>query len=143
MPRRMPGYARRGKYLATILDEGLLLLMNDGSALDDNWTTRKHRAAARKKRAGGRRPLHVATTFDERLLLLDFGEQLNESFLALCLILSCVAFRYLRDIHRAEFRAAHGAKLGVLVKIVGQSFVVHAARGIGIERKLKLFVPVE
>jgi len=59
------------------------------------------------------------------------------------MILPGVALCNLRDIHGAEFRAAHGTELRVLVKIIGQSFVMHAARGIGVERKFKLFVPVE
>src|SRR5580698_525776 len=80
---------------------------------------------------------------DAELCLLNFGEQLDEAFLALGLILSGVAFGNLSDIHRTEFRAAHGTELSVLVKIVGQSFVVHAASGFGIERQFKLFVPVE
>src|SRR5579863_4268723 len=76
-------------------------------------------------------------------LFLDFGQQLNESLLTLRLVLPCVAFGELGDVHGTEFGAAHGAELGVLVKIVGQSFVVHAPSGVGVERKLELFVPVE
>src|SRR5579864_771803 len=92
-------------------------------------------------RRAGRRPAPAP----ERnwLRFLNFGEQLDEAFLSLGLILPGVAFGDLRDVHGAEFRSAHGTEFRVLVEIVGQSFVVHAARGFGIERKFKLFIPVK
>src|SRR5262249_52981352 len=42
-----------------------------------------------------------------------------------------------------EFRAAHGAKLGFLVVVVGQGFVMHGAGGFGIKREFELFLPIE
>ena len=48
-----------------------------------------------------------------------------------------------RVIHRAEFRSAHGAEGSFLVEVVGKSFVVHRARGLGIERERELLLPIE
>ncbi len=73
----------------------------------------------------------------------DFRQELGKSLLAVLLVEPLVDFGDLRGVHRTEFRAAHGAELRFLVKIIRQSFVVHRASGFGIERKLELFVPVK
>src|SRR6202789_4255886 len=48
-----------------------------------------------------------------------------------------------RIIHRAEFRAAHRTESRFFVVVVGQSFVVHGPRRLGIQRQGKLLLPVE
>src|ERR1700752_2235326 len=48
-----------------------------------------------------------------------------------------------RDVHRAELRPAHRAKLGALEILGGQRLVVQLARARGIERQPELLVPVE
>ena len=57
------------------------------------------------------------------------------------LLVVLVNFR--RVVHRAEFRAAHGAERGVFVALFWQRFIVHGASGFGIERELELLFPVE
>src|SRR5689334_6654844 len=74
---------------------------------------------------------------------LDFDQKLGEFLFAFGLVLAGFGFGQLRDVHGAEFRAAHGAELGFFVEVVGKRFVVHGASGFGIERKFKLLVPVE
>src|SRR5207253_1776773 len=48
-----------------------------------------------------------------------------------------------RIIHRAELWSAHGAESRFFVVIIWQSFIVHGARGLGIERERKLLIPIE
>src|SRR5689334_3775241 len=47
------------------------------------------------------------------------------------------------DLHGAELRAAHAAEMRALERVLRQRLVVHAARGLWIERQTKLLVPVE
>src|SRR5262249_13771833 len=74
---------------------------------------------------------------------LDFDQQLSKFLFAFGLVLAGLGFGQLRDVHRAEFRAAHRTKLGFLVEVVGKRLVVHGASGFGIERKVELLVPIE
>src|SRR5215472_9942685 len=74
---------------------------------------------------------------------LNLDQQFRKFLFAFGLVLAGFGFGHLRDVHGAEFWAAHGAELRFFVKVVGQIFVVHGARGVRIERQLKLFVPVE
>ena len=47
--------------------------------------------------------------------------------------LPALGFRELRNVHGAEFRSAHGAKLSFFVEIVGKILVVHGFCGCRIE----------
>jgi hypothetical protein len=49
----------------------------------------------------------------------------------------------LRDLHRAEFRAAHRAEMGDLVRFLRQGLVVEQARGLGVEAEIELVDPAE
>src|SRR5271169_1394526 len=49
----------------------------------------------------------------------------------------------LRDLHRAEFRPAHGAEVRHLVRLLGQRLVVEFARGFGVEPQVELVLPAE
>src|SRR6266404_1128064 len=49
----------------------------------------------------------------------------------------------LRDLHRAEFRAAHRAEMRPLVRFLRQRLVVEALRGVGIEPEVELVHPAE
>src|SRR5580704_8827047 len=92
------------------------------------------------------RALCPANVFAERLPSLrfrDFRQELCESLLAVLLIEPLINFSDLRRVHRAELRSAHGAELRFLVKIIRQGFIVHRTGRFGIERKLKLLVPIE
>src|SRR5437773_1992818 len=50
---------------------------------------------------------------------------------------------FLRDLHRAELRAAHRAEVRDLRALGGQRLVVELARGLGIEREIELILPAE
>src|SRR5256886_12392974 len=54
-----------------------------------------------------------------------------------------VIVHLLRIIHRAKLWSAHGAESRFFVVIVWQSFIVHGARGLGIERERELLIPIE
>src|SRR5690242_19066359 len=58
-------------------------------------------------------------------------------------VIGCETLHLGGDIHRAEFRSAHRAEVRVFEAFLGQGFVVHGARGFGIEREIELAVPVE
>src|SRR5262245_55734781 len=45
-----------------------------------------------------------------------------------------VVAHLLGDLHGAEFRPAHRAEMGELVRLLGQRLVMEAARGVRIER---------
>ncbi len=49
----------------------------------------------------------------------------------------------LRDLHRAEVRAAHRAEVGELGPLGRQGLVVELAGGLGIEREVELVLPAE
>src|SRR3984957_11594341 len=74
---------------------------------------------------------------------LHFDEELGEFLLAFGLVVAAFGVGELGDVHRTEFRPAHGAELCFLIEVVGQILVVHGFGGRGIERKLELLVPVE
>ena len=46
-------------------------------------------------------------------------------------------------VHRAELGTAHGAERSVLETFFRQRFIVHGAGGFGIQREIKLPVPIE
>src|SRR5512134_597061 len=54
-----------------------------------------------------------------------------------------VVTHVLRDLHRAEVRPAHRAKVRRLGAFLGQGFVVELPRGVGIEPKVELVLPAE
>src|SRR5271167_4938271 len=80
-----------------------------------------------------------ATTHPSRLHLL---QQLGKLLLSFLLVQAQVLLHHLGRVHGTELRAAHGAEGCVLVIVIGQSFVVHGARRLGVERELELLVPV-
>ena len=49
----------------------------------------------------------------------------------------------LRNLHGAEFRAAHGAEMGDLVGLFGQGLVVEVAGGFRVEGEVELVFPAE
>src|SRR5579884_1902666 len=49
----------------------------------------------------------------------------------------------LRDLHRAEMRTAHRAKMGDFGALCGQRLVVELTRRLGIQRKIELIFPAE
>src|SRR4051794_35364182 len=49
----------------------------------------------------------------------------------------------LSDFHRAEMRAAHGAEVRALCPLLWQGLIVKLARGLWIEREIKLVFPSE
>src|ERR1700687_955543 len=75
--------------------------------------------------------------------MANLGYQFDKFLLALGLIVAAFGVGQLSDIHGTEFRSAHGAELSFFVKIIGKRFVMHGFGGFGIERKLKLFIPIE
>src|SRR5213593_4652230 len=54
-----------------------------------------------------------------------------------------VVAHVLRDLHRAEVRAAHRAEVGELGPLGGQGLVVELARGVGVEGEVELVLPAE
>src|SRR5262245_59136808 len=55
----------------------------------------------------------------------------------------CAGSELLRQLHRAELRAAHRAEMRYLGAVGGQRLVVEGARGDGIEREVELILPAE
>src|SRR4029434_541363 len=49
----------------------------------------------------------------------------------------------LRDLHRAEMRAAHRAEMGLFRALLRQRLVVEFARGLGVEREAELRLHAE
>ena len=54
-----------------------------------------------------------------------------------------VVAHVLGDFHRAEVRAAHGAEVRALVRVLGHGFVVEVARLVGVEAEVELVLPAE
>src|SRR5713226_7265874 len=64
---------------------------------------------------------------------LHLGQQFDELLLAFRLVLAGFGLGELRDVHRAEFRSAHGAELCFFIEVIGKIFVVHGTRRVRIE----------
>ena len=76
------------------------------------------------------------------LLRLFFHPLLQRSFLGDALFGGVFADVF-GDFHRAEVRAAHGAKVRGLGAVLRQRLVVEFARGHGVEREVELIFPAE
>jgi hypothetical protein len=58
-------------------------------------------------------------------------------------MLGGILTHFLRNFHRAEFRATHGTKMRQLVRFLRQGLVVVFTSGIGIEAQIELVIPTK
>src|SRR6266480_7525653 len=84
---------------------------------------------------------------DFRSAVLEFCSFLFHPVFDCCALVNrvfgCILPHVLRDLHRAEVRAAHAAKVRGFGTFAGKGFVVEFARGLGIEREIELVFPAK
>jgi hypothetical protein len=72
---------------------------------------------------------------------LDFSRRPDWSGYFIKLLLCRIVAHLLRNIHRAEMRAAHQAEMGKLRALLWECFVVKLARKLRVKRKVELDFP--